>query len=79
MAAGLPVVTTKKGAEGLGLQTGKHVLYAETAQEFGEAILRILCSRPLSEKLSLEATVLIREKFDWTPVLQRFASQLGNS
>lgn len=79
MAAGLPVVTTKKGAEGLGLQAGKHALYAETAQEFGEAILRILCSRPLSEKLALEATALVREKFDWTPMLQRFASQLGNS
>jgi glycosyltransferase involved in cell wall biosynthesis len=79
MAAGLPVVTTKKGAEGLGLQAGKHVLYAETAQEFGEAILHILCSRPLSEKLSLEATALVRERFDWIPVLRRFASQLGNS
>jgi glycosyltransferase involved in cell wall biosynthesis len=79
MAAGLPVVTTKKGAEGLGLQAGRHVLYAETAQEFGEAILRILCSRPLSEELSLEAAALVREKFDWIPVLDRFASQLANS
>jgi glycosyltransferase involved in cell wall biosynthesis len=78
MAAGLPVVTTKKGAEGLGLQTGKHALYAETAEEFGEAILRILGSRPLSEKLSLEARALVRERFDWVPLLQRFASQLGN-
>jgi glycosyltransferase involved in cell wall biosynthesis len=79
MAAGLPVVTTKKGAEGLGLQAGKHVLYAETAQEFGEAILRILRSRPLSAELSLEATALVRERFDWIPLLHRFASQLGNS
>jgi glycosyltransferase involved in cell wall biosynthesis len=79
MAAGLPVVTTKKGAEGLGVQAGKHVLYAETAQEFGEAILRILSSRPLSERLSLEGTALVRERFDWIPVLDRFASQLGNS
>jgi|HubBroStandDraft_6_1064221.scaffolds.fasta_scaffold187502_2 glycosyltransferase involved in cell wall biosynthesis len=79
MAAGLPVVTTKKGAEGLGVQAGKHVLYAETAQEFGEAILRILSSRPLSERLSLEGTALVRERFDWIPLLHRFASQLGNS
>jgi glycosyltransferase involved in cell wall biosynthesis len=79
MAAGLPVVTTMKGAEGLGLQAGKHALYAETAQEFGEAVLRILCSQPLSEKLSFEATALVRERFDWIPVLERFASQLGDS
>jgi polysaccharide biosynthesis protein PslH len=79
MAAGLPVVTTKKGAEGLGVQAGKHVLYAETAQEFVEAILRILSSRPLSESLSLEGTALVRERFDWIPLLHRFASQLGNS
>jgi glycosyltransferase involved in cell wall biosynthesis len=79
MAAGLPVVTTKKGAEGLGLQEGKHALYAETAQEFGEAILRILSNRPLSEKLSLEGTALVRERFDWISLLHRFASQLGDS
>jgi glycosyltransferase involved in cell wall biosynthesis len=79
MAAGLPVVTTKIGAEGLGLQAGRHALYAETAQEFGEAILRILCNRRLSETLSFEGTALVREKFDWVPVLRRFASQLGNS
>jgi glycosyltransferase involved in cell wall biosynthesis len=79
MAAGLPVVTTKKGAEGLDLQAGNHVLYAETAEEFGEAILRILCCRQLSEKLSLDGTALIRERFDWVHLLQRFASQLGNS
>jgi glycosyltransferase involved in cell wall biosynthesis len=79
MAAGLPVVATRKGAEGLGVQPGVHALYAETAEEFGEAILRLLDDRGLAEQLSLEGAALVRAKFDWVPILSRFASQLANS
>ncbi len=76
MAAGLPVVTTKKGAEGLGLEGDRHVLYAETATEFKEALLRLLLDQPLAESLSTEATKLVRARFDWVPLLCQFASQL---
>jgi glycosyltransferase involved in cell wall biosynthesis len=37
-AAGLPVVSTMKGIEGLGLQAGTHYLRAETAAEFAAAL-----------------------------------------
>ncbi len=78
MAAGLPVVTTRKGAEGLNLEGEKHVLYAETAAEFQEALLRLFCDSSLSESLSAQAATLVRSKFDWVSLLQRFANQLQN-
>jgi GT2 family glycosyltransferase/glycosyltransferase involved in cell wall biosynthesis len=42
MSYGLPVVATSLGAEGMGLVRGKHLLVADTAQEFADAVLRLL-------------------------------------
>jgi glycosyltransferase involved in cell wall biosynthesis len=77
MAAGLPVVTTRKGAEGLDLEGGTHVLYAETGAEFQDSLLRLLSDRPLSEDLSMHAAELVRAKFDWGPLLHQFAAHLA--
>jgi len=41
MAHGLPVVTTSVGAEGMDLENGKHLLVADTAEEFAAAVLRL--------------------------------------
>jgi glycosyltransferase involved in cell wall biosynthesis len=76
MAAGLPVVSTRKGAEGLNLDADKNVLYAETAAEFQRALLRLLCDSSLSKNLSLQAATLVRSNFDWPPLLRHFASEL---
>jgi polysaccharide biosynthesis protein PslH len=76
MAAGLPVVTTRKGAEGLNLDADRHVLFAETAAEFQEALLRLFFDPSLSEGLSTRAASLVKSKFDWIPLLRQFANQL---
>jgi polysaccharide biosynthesis protein PslH len=78
MAAGLPVVSTRKGAEGLGLEGGREVLYAETVAEFQNALLRVLGDQTLSESLTAQAAQLARSKFDWIPLLRQFAFQLEN-
>ncbi len=78
MAAGLPVVTTRKGAEGLNLEGDKHVLYAETDAEFQGALLRLLCDPSLSGSLSAQAASLVRSQFDWVPLLRQFVNQLEN-
>ncbi|MDR3734574.1 MAG: glycosyltransferase family 4 protein [Acidobacteriaceae bacterium] len=79
IAAGLPVVTTLKGAEGLNLDGDKHVLYAETAAEFQQAILKLLYDSSFSKSLSLQAGAFVRSTFDWTLLLRRFANELENS
>ena len=76
MAAGLPVVSTRKGAEGLNLDAERHLIYAETASEFQAALLKLLSDPSYSKKLSIQAGDLIRSQFDWVPLLYRFASEL---
>jgi glycosyltransferase involved in cell wall biosynthesis len=76
MAAALPVVSTKKGAEGLNLEADTHVLYAETAAEFQGALRRLLCDSSFSKSLSLQAAAFVRSNFDWIPLLRQFAIEL---
>ena len=76
MAAGLPVVATTKGAEGLRLDANKHLVYAETAAEFQAALLKILTDQSFSKSLSVEAGALVRSQFDWVPLLHQFANEL---
>jgi glycosyltransferase involved in cell wall biosynthesis len=44
LAAGVPVVSTAKGCEGLAVESGREVSLAETALEFVEALVRLMKS-----------------------------------
>ncbi len=77
MAGGLPVVTTRKGAEGLPVVAGEHVLFAETPLEFRDAILALFETDGLRERLASSAAALVRERFDWSVALSEFRTHVG--
>jgi GT2 family glycosyltransferase/glycosyltransferase involved in cell wall biosynthesis/SAM-dependent methyltransferase len=52
MAAGLPVVTTPVGAEGLDAIDGEHLLIGETPEELAERIVRVALDAQLWMRLS---------------------------
>jgi sugar transferase (PEP-CTERM/EpsH1 system associated) len=65
LAAGVPVISTKAGAEGLELTPGEHLLIAETADEWLEAVRRV--SDPtLASALSAAGRTRVRERYDWS-------------
>ena len=74
MALGRPVVSTSVGCEGLNVQSGRHLLVANTPHEFAENIVRLLGDRVLSKKITEEARRLVVEQYDWDVV----ASQMLN-
>jgi glycosyltransferase involved in cell wall biosynthesis len=76
MASGLPVVSTRKGAEGLALEGEEDVLFAETPQEFANAILRLGDDEVLCQRLSQRGERVVRERFDWRVTLSEFCSLL---
>jgi len=51
LAMGIPVVTTTVGAEGIGVESGVHLLIADTADAFAEAVLRLRSDRALASRL----------------------------
>jgi glycosyltransferase involved in cell wall biosynthesis len=52
LSLGLPTITTKIGAEGMGLIDHQDVLIADTAEEFAQAVIELYDNRELWQKLA---------------------------
>ncbi len=74
MAAGLPVISTKIGIEGLDLKDNKEVLIAETPNEFIEKIKQIINNKNLYQKIRNNAYQLIKKKYTWKESAKKLAS-----
>lgn len=70
MATGLPVVSTSKGCEGLGLANGEGIIIADDPAQFAEAVISLLKDSKAREGLSRKAAVISRERFSWNEVLK---------
>ena len=72
MALGTPVVSTPKGAEGLEVIDGKHLLIGDTPAEFARQTVRLLREPSLRETLSSHARQLVEEHYDWAKIGDRY-------
>lgn len=72
MALRTPVIATSKGAEGLDVQQGEHLLIADTPADFAAATLRLLRDAPLRQRLVENGYRLVCEKYDWDQVAPHF-------
>lgn len=68
LAAQCPVVSTTLGAEGLGLCPGQHALIADSAEEFAQAVIRLLRERGLAERLAHNGQHSVAERYDWQAI-----------
>lgn len=71
LATGLPMVSTRLGAEGIELQDGEHALLADTPAAFSAAVVRLLHDPALRERLSRQARQLAEERYDWRRIVPR--------
>jgi glycosyltransferase involved in cell wall biosynthesis len=78
MALRTPVVSTPKGAEGLELQDGHHLLLADTPEDFAQQVIRVLTEPALRHHLASEAYQRVAEKYTWTGALPRFLSLVAH-
>jgi glycosyltransferase involved in cell wall biosynthesis len=63
-AAGLPVVSTRIGCEGIDVVHGEHLFIAERDQ-FVEGLRSVLEDRILPHRLAARARELVRYRYDW--------------
>jgi glycosyltransferase involved in cell wall biosynthesis len=63
-AAGLPVVSTPVGCEGLGADDGEHLVIADR-DGFAEAVVALLRDETLGRRLAARARDLSWRRFDW--------------
>jgi sugar transferase (PEP-CTERM/EpsH1 system associated) len=70
MAAGIPVISTRLGAEGLDLEDGRHLLIADSASEIIAAVTRLAASPELWQRLSRSGREVVERSYDWRAVTE---------
>ena len=64
-AAGVPVVSTPLGAEGLPARAGEHLLLADGAAGFRDAVSSLLASPALRDRIGRAGRYLFEREFTW--------------
>jgi glycosyltransferase involved in cell wall biosynthesis len=62
-AHGVPVVSTRIGAEGISVADGKHLLLADDAEAFAQACLQVKENPELACRLAARASALFHERY----------------
>lgn len=72
MAAGLALVSTRIGVEGLPVEHGVHALIAETPEETSAAILTLMRDPEARHQLQTTARNWVQNEFSWSSAANRF-------
>ncbi|MEW6126322.1 MAG: glycosyltransferase family 4 protein [Acidobacteriota bacterium] len=68
MAAGVPVISTRLGAEGIAVCDGENILLADSQASLAQHISQVLINRELQNKLSQAAQTLVHKGYDWSAI-----------
>ena len=72
MALRTPVVATTKGAEGLDVEHGTHLLVADTPEEFANCVSRLHTEPALRAQIAENAYALVQRTYDWAVIHPQF-------
>jgi polysaccharide biosynthesis protein PslH len=76
MAAGVPVVSTTLGAEGLAAEPGVDYLVADAGDAMAQAILDLALDPTQWERMASAGRVLVQRRYDWTALGDALAERL---
>ena len=77
LAAGCPVVSTAKGAEGLAVEHGRDLLLAETPEAISDASLWCLDQRAAAAEMAARGRALVAARYSWEANLANVRAALG--
>lgn len=70
MAAGLPVVTTPVGAEGLGLVSQQNSFIENSPEDFAKKVCDLVCDQKERERVGGNGKEFVIRNFDWSKIGQ---------
>lgn len=76
MAAGVPVVSTGLGAEGLAAIPDEHYIRADSGEQIRAALTDLLRNPGKAERMSFAARDLVRRRYDWASLGDQLAEHL---
>lgn len=72
MGVGLPIVTTKKGIEGINAKNGEDVIIVDEVNEgFIDAIKYLIDNEQECKRIGANARRLAEEEYDWTKIIEK--------
>ncbi len=71
MAAGLPVVTTSDGNEGIGARANEEIMVADNPEEFADRTIELLQNGHLRKTISERGFNFVKHNFDWEKVIAK--------
>jgi glycosyltransferase involved in cell wall biosynthesis len=71
MALGTPVISTRKGAEGIDVRDGENILLADQPEELAQAVVRLLNDSTLRTHIARHARTLVKRQYDWQQIAGR--------
>jgi polysaccharide biosynthesis protein PslH len=74
-AAGLPVVSTEVGVEGIDAENGRHLSIVDR-EEFASTIIRLLGESDRTAAQARAARQLVRDRYDWTNIGQNAVNSI---
>jgi glycosyltransferase involved in cell wall biosynthesis len=77
MAAGKPVVSTGKGAEGILVSPGQDLFIADQPDTFASLVARLLRDPTLRATIGVKAAQLVESRYDWRQARGAIAGLLG--
>lgn len=69
LAAGKPVVSTKKAIEGIKVRPGKDLIVVETAKEFAEAVLLLIEKKEFASSLGTSGKRWMKINYSWGSIV----------
>jgi sugar transferase (PEP-CTERM/EpsH1 system associated) len=76
LAAGRPLLLTPWAARSLLGEAGRHYLVADSPEAQAEALADLLAAPAARDELGAAGRALVRERYDWDALLQRFGALL---
>lgn len=71
MAAGVPVVSTTLGAEGIDARDGANILLANSEREIAAAISKLIHSAETRNRITAAGRELVKKSYDWSAIGER--------
>jgi glycosyltransferase involved in cell wall biosynthesis len=71
---GLPIVSTKIGAEGIRTRPGENILLADEPSAFADAVVRLLKDSELRNSLRENGRRWVEQEYNWRQVYSRVDS-----
>lgn len=76
LSYGVPMVATRKAAEGVPYESGKHLLLADDPGDFTKAVCDLMNNRSLNNELRIHGRAFVEQHFDWNVIGNKIKASL---